>query len=41
MKKEIPKIKKVIRKTSGGMHSWVEADVKGEKIIIRKPNNKL
>ena len=38
-KKESPKIIKVIK--TKGNHSWVEAEIKGEKVIIRKENKNI
>ena len=33
------KLLKIIKITAGGFHSWVEADIRGEVVRIRKPNN--
>ena len=33
------KLLKIIEITAGGFHSWVEADIRGETVRIRKPNN--
>ena len=35
----VVRLRKIIKITAGGFHSWCEAEVAGEMMRIRKPNN--
>ena len=39
---EKTKLAKILKTTAGGFHSWVEVLTgKGEKLTVKKPNNKI